>query len=75
MNATMKENKTMTLRQRLERWDTERRLARRRRQRAMEPERPRRQPEQPLFQCLQGRPQKPFGPKGAEKGTARHIPP
>ena len=45
MNATMKENKTMTLRQRLERWDTERRLARRRRQRAMEPERPRRRAE------------------------------
>ena len=45
MNATMKENKTMTLRQRLERWDTERRLARRRRQRAMETERPRRRAE------------------------------
>ena len=45
MNATMKENKTMTLRQRLERWDTERRLASRRRQRAMETERPRRRAE------------------------------
>ena len=40
-----------------------------------QPERPRRQPEQPLFQCLQGRPQKPFGPKSTEKGAARHIPP
>ena len=36
MNATMKENKTMTPRQRLERWETELRLAIRRRQRAME---------------------------------------
>ena len=45
MNATMKENKTMTPRQRLERWETELRLARRRRQRAMEAERPRRRAE------------------------------
>ena len=40
-----------------------------------QPERSRRQPEQPLFQRLQGRPQKPFGPKSTEKGAARHIPP
>ena len=45
MNATMKENKTMTPRQRLERWETELRLARRRRQWAMEAERPRRRAE------------------------------
>ena len=34
MNATMKEKDTLTLRRRLERWETELRLARRRRQRA-----------------------------------------